>query len=433
MKNTWIVAIREFSHRVRSRGFLLASFGVPLVIILVWAGSGFFKLDREGNLGATALEPPTRDATGLAGALGYVDPAGLVRTIPPDLPEGLFRPYPDIDAAERDLEAGEIQAYYLVPPDFLESGEVRRVSLELPFTPPPDTRYFKAILLASFFPEASPEELTRLRHPLGLPSYRFVQVEVDEATAATRPAPGASPVQADEPGMIGVSMTPMLVTIVIIIPLFTSGGYLIQSVTQEKSNRIMEILLVSLRPWQLLAGKLLGLGALTLVQYVIWIGLGGAALMLAGQDLSGMLAGINLRFQDVVYILLFALGGYAIYSAFMAGIGALAPSMEGGRSWVLLIAIPMMFPIYLWVGIVSNPHGLLAVSLSLIPFTAPVAMLMRMTSTTVPDWQIGLSLALLALTATGIIWLMARLFKVQTLLSGEAISFHRIWSVLTTP
>jgi ABC-2 type transport system permease protein len=107
--------------------------------------------------------------------------------------------------------------------------------------------------------------------------------------------------------------------------------------------------------------------------------------------------------------------------------------MEGGRSWVLLIAIPMMIPIYLWTAIVSAPHSPLAVSLSLIPFTAPVAMLMRMTSTAVPGWQIGLSLLLLALTSAGTIALMARLFKVQTLLSGEAISFRRIWSVLTTP
>jgi ABC-2 type transport system permease protein len=96
----------------------------------------------------------------------------------------------------------------------------------------------------------------------------------------------------------------------------------------------------------------------------------------------------------------------------------------------MLIAIPMMFPMYLWVGVVSAPHGLLAVSLSLIPFTAPVAMLMRMTSTTVPGWQIALSLVLLALTAVGTIWFMSRLFKVQTLLSGEAISFRRIWSLL---
>jgi ABC-2 type transport system permease protein len=424
MKNTWIVAAREFSHRVRTRGFLLASIGVPIIIILVWAGSGLFNLGAEGSPGEDSLASPAASSTIPEGRIGYVDPAGLIGSIPPELPGDLFKAFPDAAAASQALESGEIEAYYLIPPDFAVNGEVQRVSAELPSNLPPEAPYLNSLLLSGLFPEASQEELSRLRNPLGFPRHEFVAVGAAEPESTPGPEPG------EEPGMVGVSMVPMLVTIIIIIPLFTSGGYLIQSVTQEKSNRVMEILLVSLRPWQLLTGKLLGLGALTLVQYVIWIAMAGLALSLTSQDPAAMLAGINLQLQDLVYILLFAMGGYAIYSAFMAGIGALAPSMEGGRSWVMLIAIPMMFPMYLWVGVVSAPHGLLAVSLSLIPFTAPVAMLMRMTSTTVPGWQIALSLVLLALTAVGTIWFMSRLFKVQTLLSGEAISFRRIWSLL---
>jgi ABC-2 type transport system permease protein len=424
MKNTWIVAAREFSHRVRTRGFLLASIGVPLIIFLVWAGSGLFNLGAEGSPDGDSLASPAASSAIPEGRIGYVDQVGLIGSIPPELPGDLFKAFPDAAAASQALKSGEIEAYYLIPPDFAVNGEVLRVSAELPSNLPPEAPYLDSLLLSGLFPDASQAELSRLRNPLGFPRHEFV------AVGAAQPESAPGPGTAEEPGMVGVSMVPMLVTIIIIIPLFTSGGYLIQSVTQEKSNRVMEILLVSLRPWQLLTGKLLGLGALTLVQYVIWIAMAGLALSLTSQDPAAMLAGINLQLQDLVYILLFAMGGYAIYSAFMAGIGALAPSMEGGRSWVMLIAIPMMFPMYLWVGVVSAPHGLLAVSLSLIPFTAPVAMLMRMTSTTVPGWQIALSLVLLALTAVGTIWFMSRLFKVQTLLSGEAISFRRIWSLL---
>lgn len=421
MKNTWLVAVREFNHRVRSRGFILASIAVPLGLILVWAATGLFNLD---------MDPPEEEervpASPAETVIGYVDQAGLIRSLPADLPADLFRAYPDIAAANQALESGEIEVYYLVPPGYLETGEIRRVSADLPFRPA-DTSLFNLVLINNLLPDASPEERALWRNPFGAPRPQFVDV-----TAEAPPPPGEETPTGPETVTVGVSMVPMLVTIVIIIPLFTSGGYLLQSVTQEKSNRVMEILLVSLRPGQLLAGKLLGFGALTLVQYAIWIAISGIGLTLAGQNVTEMLTGINLSPLEVVYVVLFALGGYALYSAFMAGIGALAPNMEGSRSWIMIISLPMAVPMYVWVAIVNAPHSVLSVTLSLIPFSAPVAMLMRMTTTAVPPWQIALSLGLLALAAAGVIWLMARLFRVQTLLSGEAISLRRMWSVLNT-
>jgi ABC-2 type transport system permease protein len=114
----------------------------------------------------------------------------------------------------------------------------------------------------------------------------------------------------------------------------------------------------------------------------------------------------------------------------MAGIGALAPDIEGSRSWVFVISLPMMIPIYLWTAIVNAPNGAFAVALSMIPFSAPVAMLMRMTTTAVPLWQLITSLAMLLITGTGMVWLMARLFRVQTLLSGESLSLNRLFSAI---
>jgi ABC-2 type transport system permease protein len=225
-------------------------------------------------------------------------------------------------------------------------------------------------------------------------------------------------------------MMPFLVAMLVMIPLFTSGSYLLASLTDEKSSRVMEILLVSVRPPALLAGKLLGLGALTLVQYVIWIVLGGGALLLLGQDFSAVTQAINLTSSELVLVLLYALGGYALYATLMAGLGALAPNMESIRSWVFVITLPMLIPIYLWVILVNSPASPAAVALSLFPFSAPIAMLMRMTSATVPSWQIVASLVLVMITAVLMVWLMSRLFRVQTLLSGEAFSPRRFWAVL---
>jgi ABC-2 type transport system permease protein len=193
----------------------------------------------------------------------------------------------------------------------------------------------------------------------------------------------------------------------------------------------MEILLLSLRPRQLLTGKLLGLGVLVLVQYAIWAAITGASLIVSGRGAGQLLAGVNLSAAEVALALPYALGGFGLYAALMAGIGALADDMESGRMWIFVLTLPMTAPIYVWTAIVDAPHGPLALGLSLFPYSAPVAMLMRMTATTVPDWQLAVSLTLLALGTAGTIWLTARLFRAQTLLSGESLSLGRFWAALT--
>jgi ABC-2 type transport system permease protein len=228
-------------------------------------------------------------------------------------------------------------------------------------------------------------------------------------------------------------MLPFFVTIAILVPLFTGGGYLFQSLIQEKNSRIMELLLVSVRPRQLLTGQLLGLGALTLVQYLIWAVIGLVALVVAGADIPASLSEVRLSAGELLAAVLFALGGFSLYAALMSGIGALAPDLDNSRTWIFIITLPMMIPLYTWIVIVNAPHSFLAVTLSLFPFSAPVAMLLRMTSTAVPVWQVGLSLILLALAAVVTIWLMARLFRAQTLLSGEPLSLRRMWSALVAP
>lgn len=409
MRKVILVAWREFRQKVGSRGFIIGSLAMPVVLFVVWGFTGLFGSDGDGQ------QDPLEEL-GTSGQakmqVGYVDRAALIRDVPEPVPAGAFRSFPDEQAAGAALEGGEIAAYYLVPEDYRQSGAVQQVSQELPVAPP-DAQWFNWVLVANLFPEADTEQLSRLYWPFDSAGPQFVSL-------------------AEEGGGTGgdFSMAPFLVTIAVMIPLFTSGGYLLQSVTQEKSSRIMEILLVSLRPWHMLAGKLAGLGALTLVQYLVWGAIAVLALAITEQSLSSLLGDISLSTAELVLIVPYALGGYLLYAGIMAGVGALAPDIEGSRSWVFLISLPMMIPIYLWTAIVNAPDGPIAVALSMIPFSAPVAMLMRMTSAAVPEWQMLASLALLLLTGAGMVWLMARLFRVQTLLSGESLSLKRFWGAI---
>ncbi|HHX65921.1 MAG TPA: ABC transporter permease [Chloroflexi bacterium] len=406
MKNTWLIALREFRQLVRSRGFLLASIGTPLILMIIWLATGAF----EPTPATVTIQAP-EDAVRSGTVIGYVDRADLIHRIPENVPADLFVPYDDEADATWALEQDEIQAYYLVPADYRQTGEIRRVSRQL--SPEfPDQNLFNWILVGNLLPDASADELSGVRWPLaGGP--RFVSISAEKNVDSG-------------PNM----MMPMMVTMMIMIPLFTSGGYLLRSLAKEKGSRVIEMLLVSVRPRQLLTGKLLGMGALSLVQYLFWGIIVWGATQVAGGSVTDLLSGINLVPSDVLLLALYALGGFTLYSAIMAGLGAMSPDMESSRVWTFVISLPMTIPIYLWQALVTAPNGPLAVALSLFPLSSPIAMVMRITSATVPTWQMALSLALLALSAVGIVWLMARLFRVHTLLSGEAPSLRRMWSAL---
>lgn len=408
MRKIWLIATREFGQRVRTRGFILSALFTPILLLVVWATGSF------DDTGGEAANPLADVQNGEQAAVAYVDEAAIIERMPPGVPAALFQPFDDEATAEAALVAEEIDAYYVIPADYRETGDVRRVSAELP-AGPPDTALFTWLLRANLLPEADPPTLARVQNPL--------------QSAGLQVAPVREDVAVSENGG-GFNMMPFLVAMLVMVPLFTSGSYLLYSLTQEKSNRVMETLLVSLRPRALLLGKLLGLGALTLVQYLIWIVLAAGAFLILGQDLSVLTETINLTGTELLLVFLYALGGYALYATLMAGLGALSPDLEATRSWTFVITLPMMIPIYAWVMLANAPNGALAVALSLIPFSAPIAMLMRLASATVPSWQIVASLLLLGGTAALMVWLMSRLFRVQTLLSGEAFSPGRFWRVL---
>jgi ABC-2 type transport system permease protein len=409
MKKIFLVAQREFRQKVRSRAFLFGAIATPLILVVSWLFGGAFDSASQQDLEEDLLSQKGADF-----AVGVVDRADLIQTLPEQLPADVVQTFPDLEAAKAALESQEISAYYVISEDYRETGSVRRVSRRLPIYSM-DTDLFDWVLVNNLFPEKTPAEIRRLRWPFDN-ELTFVPV---------------SPEEGGQQDGTGNTMLPFLVSIAVMIPLFTGGSYLFQSLTEEKSSRIMEILLISLKPRQLLTGKLLGLGLLVFVQYAIWIAMYGVVILVTGRQMADFLSGIQLSFGETALFLPYALGGFALYAALMAGIGALAPDMEGSRAWTFIITLPMLLPVYLWMPIVNNPRGLLATILSLFPYSAPVAMLMRMTTTTVPAWQLAVSLGLLAAAGVGTVWLMSRLFHAKELLSGEPLSLARFRTALT--
>lgn len=405
MNNTLLVARREFVERARSRGFLFTAIGTPLLLVAIWLGSGMLEVDS----GAPQESEPEPVAQVQEVTLeGVVDEASVLGTA--SLPAGLVA-FPTEQAAATALRQGEIAAYYAIPADYRETGTVRRVALQLPTTEP-RTGPFESVLAFALLDDWPDDVALRLLVPMDPAGPELV---LSDAQGQERADPG---------------MMPFVLASVIMVPLFTGGGLLLRSLAQEKESRVMEVLLVSVRPRQLLTGKLLGMGALIAVQYLAWMLVVQGVGSVTGQQVTTLLQGIQLDRLQLAVVGLYALGGFVLYAAIMAGLGAITPDMHSSQSWVFIVTLPMMVPFYLWLALVEAPQGALAIALSMFPYSAPLAMIMRVLVIRVPAWQMALSLALMALACVLTVRLMARLFRAQVLLSGEPLSVARLMAAL---
>ncbi len=403
---TILVARREFGERIRTRGFILSTLGLPIFLIVISL--------LTSNIQPSAPPPASPEGPGEEPRLvvtGYVDLAGILghAEAGPTLDA-----YPDEEAAAAALRRGEIEAYYVIAPDYRETGRVRRISLELP-SGEPDTSALTALLRQALVAERPPEVAQRLLAPFGEMGLEVVTIGESGG------------------GGLSTNMLPFIVTAAVMMPLLSGGGLLLRSLAEEKESRVMEVLLVSLRPAQLLAGKVLGMGALVVVQYMAWVLVLALAVPLTGAGMGAALQGLNLGTREALAALLYGVGGFFLYAAIMAGLGAIAPDVHSSQNWVFIVTLPMTLPFYLWMVLASAPQGGLAVVLSLFPFSAPTAMILRMTTAAVPTWQIIVSLGLMLPTTVVTMRIMARLFHAQVLLSGEPLSLKRLAETLRAP
>jgi ABC-2 type transport system permease protein len=204
---------------------------------------------------------------------------------------------------------------------------------------------------------------------------------------------------------------------------------MLSSITNEKQNRVLEILMVSITPIQMLTGKIIGLGIAGLLQTLVWSGAGFALLRLSGQTFN-IPSAFQLPASILAWGVVFFILGYAVYASLMAGVGALVPNLREASQATTVLIIPLIIPLIFISVLIGNPNGTLAIVLSLFPLTAPVTMMTRLAAGTVPDWQPALAAVLLAATAVLIVRAVAGMFRAQTLLSGQSFNLRRFFAAL---
>ena len=246
------------------------------------------------------------------------------------------------------------------------------------------------------------------------------------------------------------SVIGMLTTMLIYMFIFVSGAQVMNSIVQEKVNRIVEVMVCSVRPWELMWGKIIAVGLTCLTQMALWVVL---TLLIVGvamgvmdiplessqlampnaqqlADVSGQ--GFNSQFDSqyissllsidwgfvLVMFVVYFIGGYLLYSSLFAAIGASVDNEADTSQFMMPITIIVLFALYAGIYSAENPDGPLAFWCSMIPFTSPMVMMVRIPFD-VPMWQLGLSLGLLALTIVGTIWLSAKIYRVGILMYGK--------------
>jgi ABC-2 type transport system permease protein len=404
MRNTWIVLEHEVKTTLAKRSFWLTTFLFPLLILVLTLLPRLLAGNAIEASQQALLAPPAAD--GRHPAIGYVDLSGLVQRIPPDLPPDLLQRFEDEAAALAALQAGEVFQVYLAPADFMQSGALVAIPSQFsPLADPSDFDLMEYLLAYNLLGDA--DLARRVLWPGG------------SSPEVTLLAPANRPVSALDFGLTYAVMFILFFTITL------SSGYMLQSVAKEKENRTAEVLLLSLSPVQLMLGKILGLGAVALLQMGVWLG-GGLLLLDQGQALLGPAGAASLPDGFAAVTMLYFLLGYALYASALGALGALAPSLREGSQYTFILLLPLLAPIMLNSVFVEAPDGPVATAFSLFPLTSPTAMPTRLVAGAVPAWQVLLGLGLLAVTALAFVLLAARFFRADTLLSHAALDWRRV-------
>lgn len=247
---------------------------------------------------------------------------------------------------------------------------------------------------------------------------------------------------ADIASLIGI-----LATTLIYMFIFISGSKVMSAVVQEKVNRIVEVLVCTVKPWELMWGKIIAVALVCLTQMAIWVVLTsifvGVGMPMAGLDMSELsnasaagtaaedlsavqsamssLLSINWGMLISMFILYF-IGGYMLYASVFAAVGAAVDNESDTGSMMMPVTLVVLFALYAGIYSATNPDGPLAFWCSIIPFTSPIVMMVRLPFG-VDAWQLIVSLLLLAVTVVGMVWLAGRIYRVGILTYGKKMTF----------
>jgi ABC-2 type transport system permease protein len=355
--------------------------------------------------------------------IGYVDPAGV---LPGAGLQDAPRRYGDRSEGIQAIRQVEIDQLYVLPADYLESGEVEqyRASGESEggltgriWGSEPEWAFREFLRRELIAGQVDDDILARALAPA---DYRNFEIGDDGAVTEAVPF-------AQEMGELTV---PLLFGVLLIIALLTGSGSLSSSVAEEKETRMIELLVTSASPLSIMTAKLLALGFAGLMQIAVWITVGAFALPAVfdripnGGELTispGLLA---------LVVVTFVLG-YFLYSALALFIATLVPSIQDAQRQTGFVTMLVFVPVWFIGLFMSQPDGTLAQIFTYYPFTSPTMLMIRLgMGSGMPTGELAAALGIVAATALLLLWVAARVFRAGILLSGQRIRPRSVWAAL---
>lgn len=413
-----LVLKREYWFNFKRKSFLFSAFGVPLLTLVAMFLIIRFTTGRETNLDAY-------------NRIGVIDRAGIVTVLAPDGRYVLFTdpaiPAPEgddpaarkayfaalEDAARQQLEAGELDAYLVIADDYVLSGRVDLYT----------TRNVPAVLLNSVRDLMREQLSARAPDTLPLPPSRLAAPAVEVLRDVNTGQ------ELSETALVGRMMLPFIFVFIYFLASSTTAQFLMSGVVEEKENRLMEILATSIRPLELLWGKMLGLAALSFTQIGLWLAAGLVIVMMV-EDAREFVTAIPFAAGDILLVVVLFVINFLLFASMMLAIGAAVTAEAESRQLAGIFTFIAVLPMAAVVTFFTNPDGPLPLFFTFFPFTAATALILRFGLTTIPAWQIATSLVIQIVSVVAMMWLAAKIFRLGMLMYGKRLTPRAFWNAL---
>ncbi|MHB1356452.1 MAG: ABC transporter permease [Anaerolineae bacterium] len=411
MNKAWIIARNEYAFNIRRTGFILFTILVPLFGLIILLIATF--------IGGRAGQFITNQIEGDQKPVGIVDQLGVFTPILPEYTSG-FSLYPSEAEARAAIDAKNISIAMVIPTDYVQRGVVRVLSAEttLRTMSAVDSGVAHTFLTAHLLRgKIDPILQNRLDN---LIQVERVDLTQDIGEKGSTQGTGA---------VVAGFLVPYLLGILLVMAIFTSSGYLMQSVTEEKSSRVIEVILSSVSPRQMLTGKIIGMGALGLTQVLIWL-IAAAALSAVAKPLTGTALTIVAKPEIYGLVIIYFLLGFTIFAVLMGVAGALGTTQQEAQQLSGMLSLVAALPYFLAGFIIQNPNMGIARVVSFFPLTSPTMMLLRIPMGAVPLVDIIGSIVVTGISIPILLWAGAKVFRMGLLVYGKRPGWAVVWKAI---
>ncbi len=425
MNKIWLIIQREFLNRVQKKSFLVATILVPLIFPAIIALLVFVSRESEKNAKKEVIH--------------YIDESGI---FVPDTAKYIFRNFSGtLEDAKKAYNSSEDFGLLYIPK--FELSKPKGITLYAKINPSLDDVSDIERLFENRIKDLKMKNMNIDQKILDSlkTNVRINTVKISE---------GGQEKSSNSGVLFGIGMAAGILMYMFI---FIYGAQIMQGIIEEKTSKVVEVIVSSVKPFQLMMGKIIGLASVGLLQFLIWIVLMSTltfgvlgyfgidppqqqAMQQMGGDVAAQQAAMNSEVVQGInaflslplgYILFnfvfYFLGGYLLYGALFAAVGSAVDSPAEAQQFMFPITIPMLISyMSLFMFILKDPHGPVSVWLSIIPFTSPIAMMGRV-GFEVPDWQLALSMILLVAGFVLTTWVAGRIYRVGILMSGTKVNY----------